>query len=184
VGAVDARIRFWQYDRSTDILGGGDIRLKFDVLDIEAVHRFEGPRSDIDLSAGIRWANLKLTDEDDEKSGSNMIGLTMAADGLTGCHCFDRGYCGWVYGGRLSLLGGNWGGDDNSVFINHHVSGDNVLVTELYAGAQIGRRCGNFDVHGRVAFEIQNWRSDVLAQDANIQSISFLGPGLQIGADF
>ncbi len=108
----------------------------------------------------------------------------MAADGLTACHCLQNGYCAWAYGGRVSLLSGNWTGDDTSVFVDHPVADDNILVTELYAGAQIGRRCGNVDVHGRVVFEIQNWRSDVLAQDANLQSLGFLGPALQIGAEF
>ncbi|HEX3600305.1 MAG TPA: hypothetical protein VHU84_09175 [Lacipirellulaceae bacterium] len=184
IGAVDARVRFWDYGRTTNVLGDGNVRLKLDVWDIEALHRFEGKHSQLALSGGIRLANFKLKDDAGESSEIDMIGLTMAADGLTKCNCIQNGYCGWVYGGRLSLLGGDWGGDDNSVLIDHQVRDDNVVVTELYAGAEVGRRFGNIEVHGRVVFEIQNWRSDVLAQDANIQSVSFLGPGLQIGADF
>ena len=186
VGAVDARIRFWDYDRATNILGGGSVRLKLDVFDIEAVHRFEGRKSTIDLSAGIRLADLRLYDPADARSGIDAAGLTMAADGLTACRCMPAGYCAWAYGGRISLLGGRWTGDDTSVFIDHPVADDNIVVTELYAGAQVGRRCGNFNVHARAVYEIQNWRSDVLAQDAHdpIGSIGFLGPALQIGAEF
>ncbi len=184
VGAVDGRIRFWDYDRATDILGGGAVRVKLDVFDLEAVHRFDGRRSTLDVAAGLRFANLKLTDPAGARSGTDTVGLTMAADGLTACHFLQCGYCAWAYGGRVSLLSGNWTGDDTSVFVDHPVADDNILVTELYAGAQIGRRYGNVDVHGRVVFEIQNWRSDVLAQDANLQSIGFLGPALQIGAEF
>ncbi len=184
IGNLDARVRYWHYGRDTEVLGYGDIRLEFDVLDIEAVHRFEGRRSQLALAAGVRLAHLQLKDDADEKAASDMLGLTMAADGLTPCVRFSSGYCGWVYGGRVSLLGGDWGGDDNSVFIDHQVRDDNVLVTELYAGAQIARRFRNVELHGRVVFEIQNWRSDALASDADIESISFLGPGLQIGAGF
>ena len=77
-----------------------------------------------------------------------MIGLTMAADGLTPVITMQSGYCGWVYGGRLSLLTGDWGGDDNSVFVNGRFSDDNILVTELYAGIELARRCGNATVRG------------------------------------
>lgn len=185
VGPANGRIRYWHYGRNTRVLGGGDVRFDFDVLDIEAVHHIGGRRSEVDLAAGIRLANLELRDTSNLQSYSDMIGLTMAADGLTKCHTFSSGgYIGWVYGGRLSLLGGDWGGDEDSLFIDHGIHDDNVLVTELYAGVEAGRRCGNFELNARAVFEIQNWRSDVLAQNAALESISFLGPGLQIGAEF
>jgi hypothetical protein len=183
-GNLDGRVRYWHYGRDTETLDGDEIRLEFDVLDIEAVHRLEGRRSQVALAAGIRLAHLQLTDDSDEKSGSDLIGLTMAADGLTQLACFSGGYCGWVYGGRFSILGGDWGGDDNSVFIDHQIRDDNVLVSELYAGMEVARRCRNVNVGGRVVFELQNWRSDALSDDAEIESIGFLGPALQIGAEF
>jgi hypothetical protein len=31
---------------------------------------------------------------------------------------------------------------------------------------------------------MQNWRSDVLGEDADVDSIGLLGPAVQIGADF
>lgn len=184
VGAVDARVRFWDYDRATNILGGGTVRAKLDVLDFEAVHRFEGRRSTVDLSAGIRWADLRLYDPADARTEINAVGLTMAADGLTACHCFADGYLAWAYGGRLSILGGDWRGSNG--FISRTSADDNIVVTELYAGAQAGRRCGNVNLHARAVYEIQNWHSDVLEQDASssVGSISFLGPALQIGAEF
>jgi hypothetical protein len=184
VGALDGRVRYWHYDRDTNINGGGDIRLEFDVLDIEAVHYLEGRRANVALAAGVRLADVQLRDAAGEGSGNDMIGLTMAADGLTPVITMQGGYCGWVYGGRLSLLTGDWGGDDNSVFVNGRFSDDNILVTELYAGIELARRCGNATVRGRALFEMQNWRSDVLAQNAGVESIGFIGPALQIGADF
>src|SRR5262249_4483631 len=147
------------------ILGGGAIRTKLDVLDLEAVHRFEGRRSTVDLSAGIRWADLRLYDPADARTEINAVGLTMAADGLTACHCIPDGYCAWAYGGRLSILGGDWRGSNG--FIDHTAADDNIVVTELYAGAQFGRRFNNINLHARAVYEIQNWRSDVLEQDTN-----------------
>lgn len=184
LGDLGFRARYWLYGRDTNSLSGGDIRFELDVLDLEATHRIAGRRSQIDLSAGIRWANFRLSDVENDQSATDLLGLTMAADGLTKCFTYSGGYCGLVYGGRVSLLGGDWGGDDNSAFIDHRVRDDNMLVTELYAGAEIARKLGPANVHARAIFEIQNWRSDALAQEANIESISLLGPGLQLGAEF
>ena len=63
VGNLDGRVRYWHYGRDTESLNDGEIRLEFDVLDIEAVHRFEGRRSQMALAAGIRLAHLQLTDD-------------------------------------------------------------------------------------------------------------------------
>jgi hypothetical protein len=178
------RARYWLYGRDTNTLSGGDIRLELDVLDLEATHRIAGRRSQVDLSAGIRWANFRLSDVEDDQSSTDLLGLTMAADGLTKCLTYSGGYCGLVYGGRVSLLGGDWGGDDGSAFVDHRVRDDNMLVTELYAGAEIAHKLGPANVRARAIFEIQNWRSDALAQEADIESISLLGPGLQLGAEF
>jgi hypothetical protein len=184
IGALDGRIRYWTYARDTNVNTGGDVRFEWDVLDIEAVHTLQGRRSKLELAAGLRLADVQIFDTADEGCGSHMIGLTMAADGLTPVITMPGGYCGWVYGGRVSLLGGDWGGNDNSVFINQHFNDDNMLVTELYVGAEVARKCRNLTVRGRALFEMQNWRSDVLAEQAGIESIGFLGPAVQIGADF
>jgi hypothetical protein len=184
-GNFDGRVRFWHYDHDVGVLGSDDdVRFRFNVLDIEAVHRFGGRRSEINLAAGIRLAGIHLTDINDQKCGADFIGLTMAADGLTPLGNFPNGHLGLVYGGRLSLLGGNWGGDDNCLFINQRVRNDNVVVDELYGGLEVERRFRVADVHARALFQMQNWKSDVLDQGAFIDSIGFFGPGLQLGAEF
>jgi hypothetical protein len=114
---------------------------------------------------------------------TDLVGLTLAADGLTPLGMFPGGHVGLVYGGRLSILGGDWGGETNA-FIDEKVRNDNVVVQELYGGVEIARCIRAINVHARLLFEMQNWRSDVLAQDANIPSIGFFGPGVQIGAEF
>jgi hypothetical protein len=184
-GNLDGRVRYWHYNKASDFLDDdGDIKIRFDVLDIEAIHRFEGRKSEITLAAGLRLARIKLTDINDEKCGADFIGLTMAADGLTPLGRFPQGHFGLVYGGRLSILGGDWGGDDNCLFINEQSRDDNLLSHELYAGVELARRFRMLNVRARLLFEMQNWRSDVLADDAEIESIGFMGPGFQLGADF
>ena len=148
LGNLDARVRYWHYGRDPEVLGNGDIRLEFDVLDLELLHRFEGRKSQLALAAGVRLAHLQLKDDADAKSSSDMLGLTMAADGLTPFHSSSAGYFGWVYGGRVSLLGGDWGGDPGSEFVDHQVRDDNVLVTEFYAGAEVSRRWRNLNLQG------------------------------------
>jgi hypothetical protein len=183
VGNLDARVRYWHYDRTTDLLGTpDDIRLKFDVLDVEAVHRFAARRSELTLAAGVRLAGIHLTDIADFQSDADLIGITMAGDGLTPLGYFPGGHLGLVYGGRLSILGGNWRGDD-SQFVDGQQRNDNVLVHELYGGVEIARRVRAIDLHARLVFEMQNWKSDVLA-DRDFESIGFFGPGLELGADF
>jgi hypothetical protein len=185
VGNFDGRVRYWHYDRNSDVLGtDDDIQIRFDVLDIEAVHRFAARRSELTLSAGLRLAGIHLTDVADAKCSTDLIGLTMAADGMTPLGAFPGGHFGLIYGGRLSILGGDWGGDDTSLFVNHQSRNDNVLVHELYGGVELARRFRAVDVHARLLFEMQNWKSDVLATDADIESIGIFGPGLQFGAEF
>jgi hypothetical protein len=184
-GNFDGRLRYWHYDRNSDVLStDDDIRIKFDVLDIEALHRFAARKSELTLSAGLRLAGIHLTDTEDAKCSTDLIGLTLAGDGMTPLGAFPGGHFGLVYGGRLSILGGNWGGDDDSLFVNHQARNDNVLVHELYGGVELARRFRAVDIHARLLFEMQNWHSDVLAQDAGLQSIGVFGPGLQLGAEF
>jgi hypothetical protein len=183
IGPLDGRVRYWHYARDTNVRGGGDIRVEWDVLDLEAVHYFEGRRSQLALAAGIRFADAKLEDTNEADCGSDMVGLTMAADGLTPVLRMQNGYCGWVYGGRISILGGDWGTDPDSDFILGPFRDDNVFVSELYAGAELARCVGRATVRGRILFDMQNWRSDALANDG-LESIGFIGPAVQLGADF
>jgi hypothetical protein len=181
---LDGRVRWWLYERNTHVLGANSIRLEFSVLDFEATHTFKGSRSQLTLAAGVRLADVKLADLEGEGCGSDMIGLTMAADGLTPVFFTQCGYCGWVYGGRVSLLTGDWDGDENCAYINQQFYNDNTLVTELYAGIELARQVNNVTIRGRALFEYQNWRSDTLAQQAGVESIGLLGPAAQLGIDF
>jgi hypothetical protein len=185
VGNLEGRVRYWHYNRNSDDLGtDGDIRLKFNVLDVEALHRFEGRRSEFALAAGVRFAGIRLTDFDDHRVGSDLFGLTLAGDGLSRLGMFPGGYLGLVYGGRLSILGGDWHGDTGNTFVTTPAHNDNVLVHELYGGIEIARCFRAVNCHARLVYEMQNWQSDVLADHSGFESIGFLGPGLELGADF
>jgi hypothetical protein len=184
VGGLNGRIRYWTYGRENDVLSDGNVRLEFDVWDIEGTHHFTGRRSVVALAAGVRFAQINLSDQDDDEAGTDLLGLTMAADGFTPCITSSHGTVGFVYGGRLSLLGGDWGGDDDHDFIDERHRDDNVVVHELYAGIECSRCYRNCNVHARLAWEMQNWHSDVISDSTNIDTVALLGPGLQIGAEF
>jgi hypothetical protein len=181
---LDGRLRYWMYERDTALIGGGDVRPEFHVFDMEAIHRFQGRSTQLTLAGGVRFANAQLTDPTGDTVATDMVGLTLAGDGLTPVLCHPSGYCGWVYGGRVSLLTGDWGGNANSDFLNQNFDDDNMLVTELYAGIEVAKKLQSITLRGRVVWEMQNWHSDVLAQNAGVESIGLFGPGLQIGADF
>jgi hypothetical protein len=181
---VDGRLRLWRYDQATRVLGGGSVRFDFSVLDLEAIHCFTAGRSDVALSAGLRLAKIELTDDDDDEIGNDLIGLTVAADGHTPLFRFSDGQLAWVYGGRLSIVGGDWGGDGGSDFIPVPAKDDNIVSDEIYIGLQYATRLRGINVQGRMAFEMQNWHSDAFAQNSGTDSIGFLGPSLAFGAEF
>lgn len=186
VGGLSGRVRYWTYGRGTNSLDEEGVHIEFDVFDFEATHLIEGKRSQVELAAGLRTANIEFKTEDEEfgnvRYGSDLIGLTMAADGWTPIYKCQAGCIGWVYGGRLSILAGDWGGEDGAP-LAARTQDDNTVVHELYVGLAATRCCRGVDLNAALAFEMQNWHSDVLS-DATGDSIGFVGPGVRIGADF
>ncbi len=185
VANLSGRVRYWIYGRGTNGLDPDDsVHIDFDVWDLEATHRFVGKKTEVELAAGVRFAKIEIHDSEGYASGTDLCGLTMAADGWTPIFDCNQGCFGWVYGGRLSILAGDWGGDENSDIINQRVQDDNVLVNELYVGLGFTRRCRSLDMNARIGFEMQNWHSDALAEAGLGDSIGFIGPGVEIGAQF
>jgi hypothetical protein len=185
VGNLSGRVRYWVYGRGTNGLDDDDsIHVDFDVWDIEATHRFVGKKSEVELAAGLRLANIEINDAEGDAIGTDLQGITMAADGWTPLFSCSQGCVGWVYGGRLSILAGDWGGDADHNILTERVRDDNVIVHELYAGLGFTRCCRNIDLNARLGFEMQNWHSDVLSEAADDGSIGFVGPGVEIGAQF
>ena len=54
----------------------------------------------------------------------------------------------------------------------------------LHVGLELARCYRGFEIYGRLAFEMQNWHSDVLANEPDINSLGFVGPGIRAGAEF
>lgn len=184
VSPVDGRARYWHYGRDTPLLGGGGIRLELDVLDLEATRGFVAGKSEILVAAGFRAARVGLTDDDGDEAGSDLLGITFATDLETPVCCFQEGQFFGLCGGRVSLLGGDWGQNGSSDFIPNQIQDDNVVVQELYAGFGYGCCYRDMDLYSRLTFEVQNWHSDVLSQFAGGDSLGFLGPGIEFGAEF
>jgi hypothetical protein len=181
-GGVGTRVRYWTYGRWTPNLDDPDdeIRFEMNVMDVEATSRFRTARTDLVLGGGMRWADMAIALDDEEVQG-DMPGLTVAAD-LRISLCCDRCHEWAVIGGaRWSLLGGDWEGDGG--FIDP-VRDDNISVHELYTGVEYFCTCGDFDLYARLKYEIQNWHSDAFAEDAETDSIGFLGPGIECGITF
>ncbi len=185
VGNLSGRVRYWIYGRGTNGLDDEDsVHIDFDVWDVEATHRFVGRKTEVELAAGARLATIEINDAEGDACGTDLLGITMAADGWTPLFSCSQGCFGWVYGGRLSVLAGDWGGDPDSDILTERVRDDNVVVHELYAGIGFTRCCRNIDLNARLSFEMQNWHSDVLSEAVDDGSIGFVGPGVEIGAQF
>ncbi len=179
---VGARLRYWRYaNYSPEVGGGGGLRFDFNVTDIELTNRFQGRNTDIVFAGGFRYASTDI-EAGTGTDGADLIGLTMAVDLKTLLCCDCGSTWSWVYGGRVSILGGDW--DGNGPLIDTEVRDDNVMVYEMYGGVEYGcNYCGN-DIFARLAFEMQNWHSDVLGSNSATDSIGFIGPGFHFGGTF
>jgi hypothetical protein len=185
LGPVSLRARYWIYGRNTPLLGGGgSIRLDLDVLDVEATQRIELRHAELVVAAGARLARIELSDLNGDEAAADIRGLTFATDGRTALVSHGGGIINGIYGGRVSILGGNWGRDADHDIIDQPYRDDNVLVQELYGGFEYACCHNGVNWHARAAFEMQNWRSDVLSDRVDFGTISFIGPGIRVGAEF
>jgi hypothetical protein len=183
-GKIDGRVRYWHYSQDTPILGDGRIGVEMDVLDIEATSLMGMDRFEVLTGGGLRLAGIELSDVNNDAAGADLLGATLFLEGRRFLCSFQDGRVAWVFGGRVSILGGDWGGDVGNDFTGEPVQDDNLVVHELHAGVVYAVRNPDFDLHARLGFEIQNWHSDALSQNGGRDSIGFLGPGIQIGAGF
>lgn len=177
------RVRYWHYGYlTTEVDDAGGARFETDIFDAEVTSRFKGRRSDVVLAGGFRGGNFEIV-QGGNAIDIDVLGLTMAADARTLICCDCNAEWNWVYGGRLAILGGDWEGTSNSLV--DEFRDDNIVVHELYVGVEYGCcHCG-YDVYSRLAFEMQNWHSDNLAQNSGgADTIGFVGPAVHIGVGF
>lgn len=180
---VGARMRWFTYGRFTDVLSTEDeqLRFEFSYLDFEATSKFKSGRSELVMSGGLRFAGI--TSELDEES------VELTAPGMTIAAEFRSMLCGdckrqWAAVGsaRWSVLGGDWEGSDDGLV--SQLRDDNIVVQEVYFGAEYSCHYCDYVLWARLVLELQNWHSDVLSQDAGVDSISLLGPGFHFGGAF
>ena len=177
---IGGRIRYWHYGEETDLLDSPDeIGFDLDVLDLEGTNHFHVKRTDITLGGGLRLADIDSTDDDRDNIHNSMLGLTMAADLRTRLCCYCGNRFAAVYGGRLSLLGGDWEGAGHD-FIRE-TRDDNLVVHELYSGLEHSYRYFGQDWYTRVVVEMQTWESDAMQE---VDKFSFVGPSWHLGARF
>jgi len=180
---IGGRVRYWTYDWTTpNLQGGSNLRTDFDVVDFEGTTHFGTKCFDLLLAGGVRWADIKI-DIDQGRSRNDMPGATFALDlrGLI-CRDCDRGLV-WrsVSGARWSIFGGDWELENGLI---EDERDDNITVTEIYGGVECSRCCHGREMYARLVFEAQNWRSDALGDSTGVDSIGFIGPGLNLGMNF
>jgi hypothetical protein len=187
--AVGARVRWWTFDRSVGLTNSNalvaDTRLAFNVVDLEATTHVRSAGTDFLLSGGARiadiefdqylaafdWANYERT---------TMGGLTLAAEGRTGLFANELWGMSFVYGGRLSLLKGDWQGDYEvtpGFDIPLNTQNETFIATEVFTGveAHYGR------AFTRLSVEMQDWRGDAEPIGHNF---GLTGLGFDVGYSF
>jgi hypothetical protein len=157
---------------------GNGVRFEWDVFDVEATTRLQTRRTDVTLGAGFRFAGTDIV-FGGAQFEADLFGGTIAADIETLICCSSNNYFSLVYGGRLSILGGDW--DVNGV---NFVRDDNVVNHEIYGGVEYGCCYQGIDMYSQLKFEIQNWHSDVTAQNLGVDSVGFVGPSFTFGVGY
>ena len=183
---VGMRVRYWTYDHAAEVHRNHltHQRLDFDVIDLEATTHIRWEYTDFQFAGGARIAHIDHTtyrplsqpvpETDFEKT--TMGGITAAGEGRT--HLFRTDVCGaaFVYGGRLSMLQGDWEGNPGAA--SYNVQNDRFIVPEVFTGveAHYGQ------VFARMTVEMQEWKG----RDVGLASrnYGFTGYGVNLGYSF
>jgi hypothetical protein len=194
---LGGRVRYWNYNDHVPVLDPSCIDFDMGVLDLEITNRFCFRSTELVVAGGFRYASWGMTDATQYEVDLDAYGLTMAADFSTLIACYGCSQWSFVYGGRLSILGGSWEGDNYIIdtIVTPEVRDDNLLVHELHVGVEYRYHYCHYDLFVRATYEMQNWHSDVLSEPeigtgiaplsiGSTDSIGFIGPGLHLGVRF
>jgi hypothetical protein len=178
------RLRFWSYDRTTQSLNapGQSLGVDIEVTDLEGTHIIHSKHTDLVLSGGVRWIDVKL-DIPSGRSRADMPAATFAVDVWTTLCIDPRFALEWatVGGARWSISGTDWEGSGGLIEPQRD---DNLTIQELYGGIVCRRQGCGYDLYMRFLLEAQNWRSDVLGASTSADSIGFVGCGLSTAVAF
>jgi hypothetical protein len=181
---IGGRIRYWSYDRTMpNLQGGSDLGADFSVTDFEGTTHICSQSFDLLLAGGIRFADIRLDTDSGHVRSNQMPGATIALD-LRGFICHTESLAlEWhsISGARLSILGCDWRSDNGLIA---ETRDDNVTAMEIYGGFECSHYSCGHEYNARLTFEAQNWRSDALGENTGIDSIGFVGPGLNLGMKY
>jgi hypothetical protein len=194
--AIGARVRYWSYDEGTfEIFGGGTLqernRLDFDVIDLEATTHLRREGHDFLFAGGARIAHI---DRNNNTIGvlsntttfekTTMGGVTLAAEGRTSIFAAESWGTAFVYGGRLSLLHGDWEGDNSDTMTPDtglNVQNERFIVPEVFTGVEL--HYGN--VFTRMRVEMQDWQGGATETFTTVNhNFGFTGYGVDLGVTF
>ncbi len=181
---LGARVRYWGYDHGSkyrDSIPGSDpdYRLNFDVVDLEATTHFKFEGFDFLFAGGARIADIDWNINFPPSPSSSydhgeLSGLTFAGEGRTDLFRSDVWGAALVYGGRLSLLTGDYEGFGGLPFTTHN---ERFTVPEAFAGveANYGR------AFTRLRAEMQDWRGSGVNYP---HAYGFTGYGFDLGFSY
>ncbi len=191
--AVGARVRYWSYDHGTletiPLVGSISQRLDLDVIDLEATTHLRHGGSDFVFSGGARIAHIDVNNYFDTSitpttrfEKSTMGGVTLAGEGRTNIVGDEQWGTAFVYGGRLSLLQGDWEGDDSSTLSDFelNVQNERFIVPEAFTGVEI--RYGR--AFTRLTVEMQDWQGSSSSNTLVFHKFGFTGYGVDVGWSF
>jgi len=185
--ACGVRARYWHFDNDFEFAPPVELGLRFNVLDLEATKQV----GDFLISGGFRVADWGLstngftigaTQVDPSSADTTQFGVTLAAEGNTQLCGGESWGLAAVYGGRLSLLTGDWNynrSTNTTLSQIGNFGNDTQDVLEAFAGleARYGR------AFARTALEMQRWDSNALDR-RGWYDIGFLGIGTTVGVRF
>lgn len=191
---IGARVRWWTFDRTARIYSPAileaDTTLTVDVVDLEATTHIRGETSDFLLSGGARIAAFGIDEHlviQDVTTFEKAVlgGVTLGGEGRTSIFANDLWGTAFIYGGRLSLLQGDWEGDrPYTPFVDTELNLQNerFIVPEVFTGieAHYGR------AFTRLTVELQQWEGKEYDTYGGIvgHNFGFTGFGFDMGYSF
>lgn len=167
---VGGRVRYWTYGQS-NLAPGAEVRerLTLDAIDLEATTHLRYEAADFVLSGGARIGQLSFSRDfllfgTRDARSLDFAGLTFAADGRTLLAGTETWRTSLVYGGRLSMLDGDWQGVANT-------PRDRLIVPEVSTGVEAAYG----HAFTRLTVEMASWDSRDRAR------YNFTGWGFDLG---
>lgn len=181
------RARFWHFDDNYVVSPQypRQLGIELDTLDFEATKQV----GDFAISGGIRVVDWRYTStlinppfiEPSYRALDDSYGVTLAAEGNTALCAGESWRLAAVYGGRISLLTGEWHADPGFSQSLVGYGRDTQDILECWTGIEARYGCA----FARATLEMQRWQSNALQQDFTyFGALGLLGIGTTVGVTF